>query len=1054
MRFLESFWWLRIGAIRFHLKMFLGIRIAPLRMMLMVSKRKLSYDEAFRLTVKELLALATEMELRSVPSRMAAMRPYRMWLRWVHYSTIVLFVTKMPEEMRGNLPQDDIKQIVHYGELALREYNDGAKDYVEWKAVRSNKMPPLVRQRMAVAAVNRLLGSAFVELHPNDAAYDLATAFRYFTEAAETLEGANHLAAQWEAAEIWCELGEAYLAHPFEADSTQKAQESLQRAKRMVAPHLDNLKPPPAIMKHYEGWQKMPTLTKLRHTRPYTTELLRGRKQVRSGNVDPSYAWLQLAPLMLKINRQLGIVFRKRGDLAGAIEYFTAALTSFKDDPDVNASINTEIGYAYLECGALNNKDNIKQAIRHFDGVLDLQGKIRMIRPFIRALIGGAYAIVALGEIAVDAERTKMMPRFDSMARNLHVAMRLAREKSMTDLCQEAAYVLGLVHMNKREYARAYKAFALSSRLLDRLQRSSRTLRLKRYRIGTNASLYNNLLYVAMRYKRTRKPDVILSDLAAERVAFRSIFTFSERGRAVFLQEEMVNRNILPRGADAEDLKDFLALRRSWHHTEINLNTKERNLADESEIAALTRKRDKLEDDYFTALRAIREAYDDPLYDPDMPVAPAKFYEIRNAINKLARVETSVLVEYHVSFSRIHILILLPKHRSFSSYIYSKEIILDCEDVGETIRGWERPLEKRDSSSATNTDNYYWNWLHWGSGKLMQTLDRLSQLAEYPNKMIGEWEKRTGAKVNRVILAPHKFLHLVPLHAIQLPSGEIWGDTVAIQYVPSASVLCRLIQAMPSRIKADGQPVKQSVIAIAGQSDSHAFEREAKAVSRILGGVAISGGRKSVDEIVREIADADYIHFSCHGIYDRVSPMGGGLECAWGESRSSDQSTSANQPIRHGRLTLGEIFERVHLPRAPIVVLSACETGISKIEQSHDEYIGLPAGFLYAGAKTVVSSLWRVPDPAVQLLMKQMAQRLAEGKRISEALRVAQQWLRTLPWDAAMQEVATILQTDGSSTTSHDAESVLEMYPILRIADANPFENPFWWAGFTINGLG
>jgi CHAT domain-containing protein len=336
----------------------------------------------------------------------------------------------------------------------------------------------------------------------------------------------------------------------------------------------------------------------------------------------------------------------------------------------------------------------------------------------------------------------------------------------------------------------------------------------------------------------------------------------------------------------------------------------------------------------------------------------------------------------------------------------------------------------------------------------MQTLDRLSQLAEYPNKMIGEWEKRTGAKVNRVILAPHKFLHLVPLHAIQLPSGEIWGDTVAIQYVPSASVLCRLIQAMPSRIKADGQPVKQSVIAIAGQSDSHAFEREAKAVSRILGGVAISGGRKSVDEIVREIADADYIHFSCHGIYDRVSPMGGGLECAWGESRSSDQSTSANQPIRHGRLTLGEIFERVHLPRAPIVVLSACETGISKIEQSHYEYIGLPAGFLYAGAKTVVSSLWRVPDPAVQLLMKQMAQRLAEGKRISEALRVAQQWLRTLPWDAAMQEVATILQTDGSSTTSHDAESVLEMYPILRIADANPFENPFWWAGFTINGLG
>lgn len=164
--------------------------------------------------------------------------------------------------------------------------------------------------------------------------------------------------------------------------------------------------------------------------------------------------------------------------------------------------------------------------------------------------------------------------------------------------------------------------------------------------------------------------------------------------------------------------------------------------------------------------------------------------------------------------------------------------------------------------------------------------------------------------------------------------------------------------------------------------------------------------------------------------------------------------------MRPARLTLGGIFERVHLQRTPIVVLSACESGISKIEQSHDEYIGLPAGFLYAGAKTVVSSLWPVDDPATYLLMTRLVRQLAQGTDISEALKIAQQWLRALPKDDAMIEVAAMLRNNvrlpekGGMPDSDEMENVLRNFPVLRIAGVLPFAEPYWWAGFTINGLG
>jgi CHAT domain-containing protein len=83
-----------------------------------------------------------------------------------------------------------------------------------------------------------------------------------------------------------------------------------------------------------------------------------------------------------------------------------------------------------------------------------------------------------------------------------------------------------------------------------------------------------------------------------------------------------------------------------------------------------------------------------------------------------------------------------------------------------------------------------------------------------------------------------------------------------------------------------------------------------------------------------------------------------------------------------------------------------------------------------------------------------MTQELARSARVPEALRIAQRWLRTLPRDVALTEVTSLLKTDGSLSVADNVENVYREFPILRGAEAYPFENPYWWAGFTINGLG
>ena len=122
------------------------------------------------------------------------------------------------------------------------------------------------------------------------------------------------------------------------------------------------------------------------------------------------------------------------------------------------------------------------------------------------------------------------------------------------------------------------------------------------------------------------------------------------------------------------------------------------------------------------------------------------------------------------------------------------------------------------------------------------------------------------------------------------------------------------------------------------------------------------------------------VHFATHGMVDNERPQFSGLVLS--------RFDANRQPLEDFYLSLNEIFN-LNL-NAKLVVLSACETGMGDNVRG-EGIIGMARGFMYAGAERIVSSLWKVSDPATAELMTQFyTAMLNEGATPAQALQEAQ----------------------------------------------------------------
>lgn len=227
------------------------------------------------------------------------------------------------------------------------------------------------------------------------------------------------------------------------------------------------------------------------------------------------------------------------------------------------------------------------------------------------------------------------------------------------------------------------------------------------------------------------------------------------------------------------------------------------------------------------------------------------------------------------------------------------------------------------------------------------------------------------AGYSRLVIVPHGVLHYVPFAALH-DGNRYLIDKYAFRMLPSASVV-KYLRDKPANksggILAFGNPDLGDP-----RYDLKFAEEEARTIVQTVGGSRAVLRKEANETTLRKnAASFNYLHFATHGEFNADAPLNSALLLA--KDASSD-----------GLLTVGKLYSmRLDIDLA---TLSACETGLGKIANG-DDVVGLTRGFLFAGASTVVASLWQVDDRATSDLMRQFYQGLQNGDK-REALRQAQ----------------------------------------------------------------
>lgn len=285
----------------------------------------------------------------------------------------------------------------------------------------------------------------------------------------------------------------------------------------------------------------------------------------------------------------------------------------------------------------------------------------------------------------------------------------------------------------------------------------------------------------------------------------------------------------------------------------------------------------------------------------------------------------------------------------------------------------------------------------------------------------------------RLLIVPDGILHRLPFEALLTESPRAGADfptlsyvlrRFEVAYVPSAGVLASLYRESGARAEGSSMPAPEpspraaptakarpAFLAFAdpvfgtaetGRAKARGIEdpedlvrsalvrdgglrlprlqgsgREVDAIAGLLprGRAALYLREKATEESVKGSGGARWLHFATHALVSESEPRSSSLVLTLDEDPSED-----------GLLQVHEVFN-LEL-RSDLVVLSACETGLGRGVRG-EGLVGLARAFFYAGASSLVVSLWQVHDRSTADLMVRFYRHLFGGKDKAVALREA-----------------------------------------------------------------
>jgi CHAT domain-containing protein/tetratricopeptide (TPR) repeat protein len=242
--------------------------------------------------------------------------------------------------------------------------------------------------------------------------------------------------------------------------------------------------------------------------------------------------------------------------------------------------------------------------------------------------------------------------------------------------------------------------------------------------------------------------------------------------------------------------------------------------------------------------------------------------------------------------------------------------------------------------------------------------------------------ERTGALrgSRRLIIVPHSVLAYLPFAALKRSgTGRYLMQDYVLLHLPSAAALGALRSSDSSLQNAAAPPTLFAPFpdALPGSG------LEARAFRRTVSGAQIRQGSAATEMSLRAtLSQGNIVHLATHGVMNSRNALFSRIDLARGTGGSRDD----------GRLEVHEVLGlRV---RAPLVVLSGCETGVGAAWSTQfargEDYATLAQAFLYAGTRNVMATLWRIGDRGAAAFAERFYTHLAVMPP-PEALAAAQQ---------------------------------------------------------------
>ena len=283
---------------------------------------------------------------------------------------------------------------------------------------------------------------------------------------------------------------------------------------------------------------------------------------------------------------------------------------------------------------------------------------------------------------------------------------------------------------------------------------------------------------------------------------------------------------------------------------------------------------------------------------------------------------------------------------------------------------------------------------------------------------------------SKVLVMVNGTASILPIQASRNPvTGERLIDTYQMSFVPN------LTEASVKRSEAPRAWQVGGVFNPTGDLDFASLERDLIA-SAASSPVGIVEAGTSPQSALLELKSSNIWHFATHGDIRLFDIESSGLILG---------------PTIENALRLADL--RGASIRPELIVLSACDLGMIDVSRNPDALVGLPAGFLEAGAGNVVSSLWIVDDLSTSFLMARFYDELFSGEQDtvpSAALRHAQLWLKSATADDLMMYLIE-RQAEHPDTILPNLPQAMAYLERFE-SDQRVFEHPYYWAGFSLFG--